>query len=140
MTQRKSFLSRMNNIASRKEAMTSKWQKYLAIAIMVLVGVLIVVKLIYNYKAKQVVWEDTDAASLTSACLNELGGYSVRFAMQSEKYCECSTQAIIENLDKAEYLLIETKSDSEQEEKLLPIILDCYNEYQEAIYNASNLD
>lgn len=120
--------------------MTSKWQKYLAIGIMVLVAILIVVKLIYNYKAKQIVWGESDAVSLTNACLDDLGGYSIRFPLQSEEYCDCSTKAIMKNLDKAEYLIVQTKSAQEQEDELLPIILDCYNAYQEAMFNASKLD
>lgn len=120
--------------------MTSKWQKYLAIGIMVLVAILIVVKLIYNYKAKQIVWGESDAVSLTNGCLDDLGGYAVRFPNQSEEYCDCSTKAIMSELKKADYLVIRSKDDAEQEDELLPIILECYNAYQEAIYNASKLD
>lgn len=120
--------------------MTSKWQKYLAIAVMILVGILIVLKLTYTYKANQIRWEESDAASLTSACLDDLGGYAVRFPMQSEEYCDCSTQAIMNSVEKSDYQVLMSKSAAEQEEELLPVLLDCYNEYQEAIYNGSKLD
>lgn len=120
--------------------MISKWQKYVAIAFIILVGVLILTKLVYNYKAKQLVWENSDATSLANACLDDLGGPSVRFPMQSEVYCDCSTQALMAELSKADYLAIHSKGAAEQEEELLPIILDCHNTYQEAIYNASKLD
>ena len=120
--------------------MVSKWQKYVAIGVMVLVVVLIGIKLIYNYNANQLNWEEEDAAQLTNDCLDDLGGYAVRYPGQSITYCECSTEAIIQNVDKAEYYIIREKSAAEQEEELLPIILECYNAYQEAIYNASTLD
>lgn len=120
--------------------MTSKWQKYLAIGIMVLVVILIVAKLIYNYKAGQIVWEEKDAVSLTNACLDDLGGYSVRFPLQSEEYCDCTTKQIMSKVTKADYLIIQTKNAKEQEDELLPVILDCYNAYQEAMFNASKLD
>lgn len=120
--------------------MINKWQKYVAIASMILIGVLILSKLVYNYKAKQLVWENDDATSLANACLDDLGGLSVRFPLQSEVYCECSTQALMDELSKADYLEIHSRDAAEQEKRLLPIILDCHNTYQEAIYNASKLD
>lgn len=116
--------------------MTSKWQKYLAIVVMILVGILIVLELIN----KRITWEESDAASLTSACLDDLGGYAVRFPMQSDEYCDCSTQAIMNSVEKSDYQVLMSKSAAEQEEELLPVLLDCYNEYQEAIYNGSKLD
>ena len=116
--------------------MTNKWQKYVAIVVMILVGILIVFKLMN----RQINWEENDAAALTSACLEDIGGDAVRFHMRSDEYCDCSTQAIMNALEKSEYHFLMSKSTAEQEEELLPVLLDCYNEYQEAIYKESKLD
>ena len=118
------------------EAMTSKWQKYVAIAVIILGGILVILELIN----KQITWGKSDAVSLTSACLDDLGAYAVRFPTQSEEYCDCSTQSILNSVDKADYQVLMSKSAAEQEEELLPIILECYNDYQESIYNGSKLD
>ena len=60
--------------------MTNKWQKYTAIGVIALVFILIVTRLIAN----RVSWEEEDHAILTSTCLDDLGGYAVRFPLLSE--------------------------------------------------------
>ena len=38
--------------------MNNKWQKYVAIGVIILVAILIVTKLIYNYTTKDIAWEE----------------------------------------------------------------------------------
>jgi hypothetical protein len=120
--------------------MTSKWQKYLAIGVIILVVVLVVFKLAYNYKLNRVVWDDDDAEKLTNACLDDLAGYAVRFPSQSEEYCSCTSDTLIKHFNKADYLRLENEGGEKQREQMLPVVADCYNTFQEAIFRASRLD
>ena len=118
----------------------NKLQKYLAIGVIVLVVILIVVKMMYNYQINKVSWKETDQAILVSACLDDLGGYAVRFPSQSTEYCNCTADKIINHFSKGEYLIINNKKAADQEDEMLPVILDCYNAYQEAMFKSSNTD
>jgi len=118
--------------------MTSKWQKNLAIAIIILVVLLIGAKLAYNYQANKISWVETDLQSMTNTCLDDLAGYSVRFPKQSQDYCDCSSKALMEEFSKTEYLLLNEETSEIKKEKLLPVILECYNAYQDAMFESSN--
>lgn len=120
--------------------MVRKWQKNLAIGVIVLVVALIVVKLAYNFKVSRVVWEDGDRDKLINTCIEDLGSRSVRFPKQTQEYCECSTDEMMKEFSKAEYEIANGKSASEQQEELLPVILDCYNHYQQAMFKSSKID
>ncbi len=88
------------------------------------------IKLIYNYRVNQIKWEDGDREVLIETILEDLEGGAVRFPGESLKYCECSADSLMKHYKKGEYLNLNPK----------PIVLDCFNTYQEAIYNASSLD
>ncbi|PCJ64801.1 MAG: hypothetical protein COA58_11030 [Bacteroidetes bacterium] len=120
--------------------MGSKWQKNIAIGVMILVVVLILVKLVYNYKVSWVIWEDGDRDLLINSCIEDLGSRSVRFPKQTQEYCGCFSDAMMQNFSKAEYEVANSKSNLEQQEEMLPVILDCYNLYQEAMFKASKID
>jgi len=122
--------------------MNNKWQKYIAGGFILMVVLLILTKLIYNHQANKLQWTDEDAKVLTEDCINDLAaqGYAIRFPKQTQSYCECSTQALVENLKKADYLLLKQEGGEKEQDVLLRLVLDCYNDYQEAMYNASNLD
>jgi hypothetical protein len=117
-------------------AMTNKWQKYIAIGVIALVLILIVTRVIAN----RVSWEEEDRAKLTSSCLDDLGGYAVRFPLLSEDYCSCTSDTLMKHFTKAEYLLINNEADEVQREKMLPVIAECYSIYQEGMFKANRLD
>lgn len=119
--------------------MNNKWQKNIAIGVIVLVAILIVSKLAYNYFANQVSWADGDRDTLVNTCLDDLGSKAIRFPQQSTNYCGCSTDTIMSHFSKAEYLIINEKSFADQQDEMLPVILDCYNTYQEAVFSASSM-
>lgn len=122
--------------------MNNKWQKYISGGFIVLVLLLIGAKVVYNQQAKQLVWTDQNAEYLTAECVDDLAsqGYAIRFPKQTEAYCDCSTKAIMAQLDKAEYLMLKSKGGEEESSRLLPVVLECFNKYQEEMFNASKLD
>ncbi|MBT8326346.1 MAG: hypothetical protein KJP21_01400 [Bacteroidia bacterium] len=120
--------------------MKNRVQKILAISVIALVAVLIIAKLVSNYQAGKIKWEDGDREAMVNTCLDDLGGYAVRFPRQSTEYCSCTTDTIMEHFTKAEYFLIESKPKAEKSEDLLPVILECYNDYQGAMFDASSID
>ncbi len=132
----------MNNFWSIaiRNRMTNNWQKYLALGLMVLVGVLIIVKVIYNIQSNKISWEEGDDANMVTECLDDLGGMAVRFPSQSEEYCSCTTDTLMSHYAKTEYLLRLESRNEEQESEMLKVIADCYNAYQQAIFEASTLD
>jgi hypothetical protein len=123
----------MNNIALNLEPMVKKWQKYIALGVMVLVAIMIVGKVIANRQ----VWEEGDRENMINGCLEDLAGRSVRFPKQSQEYCECSTDAMMENFSKSKYHEALNKSEAEKKQEMLPVILECYNTYQDAMFEAS---
>lgn len=101
---------------------------------------LIGAKLIYNKQMNKIAWEEGDRDVRISICIEDLGGYAVRFPSQSSDYCSCTVDTLMKHYSKAEYLIMEAKENAEKEKEMLPIILECYNAYQEAIFNASRMD
>ena len=120
--------------------MKNKVQRILAISVIALVGILIIAKLISNYQAGRLKWEEGDREAMVNTCIEDLGGYAVRFPSQSQDYCSCTTDTIMKHFKKAEYFLIESKPSAEKKEELLPVILECYNNYQGAMFDASSID
>lgn len=120
--------------------MVSKLQKYLALGVIGLVGVMIVVKLAVNYQSNKIVWKDSDRKVLSSDCLDDLGGYAVRFPTASEEYCACTTDAIMKEYKKFEYYTILNNGDQVQKEEMLSAISPCYNDFQQAMFDESKLD
>ncbi|MDA8886732.1 hypothetical protein OAD66_05425 [Bacteroidia bacterium] len=115
----------------------SKWQKNIAIGVMALVAVLIIVKLVTNYQANKVEWEETDREKLVTDCLEDLAGYAVRFPTPSEEYCSCTGDTIMQHFSKMEYELALTQNEETKKEEILPVILKCYNVYQDAMFEAN---
>jgi hypothetical protein len=120
--------------------MKSNLPKYLAIGIIVLVVVLIGAKWIYNKQMNKIAWEEGDRDIMISTCIEDLSGYAVRFPSQSTDYCSCTADTLMKHYTKTEYLIMEAKENAEKEKEMLPIILECYNAYQEAIFKASSID
>ncbi len=120
--------------------MKNKVQKILAISVIALVVILIIAKLVSNYQAGKLKWEEGDKEAMIDTCIDDLGGYAVRFPSQSKEYCSCTTDTIMQHFTKAEYFLIESKPTSEKKKELLPVILECYNDYQGAMFDASLID
>lgn len=114
--------------------------KWPSIGLLFLILFLGGIKLATYLSTKSNDWNETDKAELTQACIEDLGGYAIRFPKHSQSYCSCATEKTMEKLSKTEYQYIQTLSDKEQEDNLLPVILDCYNEYQQAIYENSSLE
>lgn len=120
--------------------MNSSLLKKLAIGIIALVIILILAKWLYNIQVNKVRWEDGDRQIMINSCLEDLQGYAVRFPSQSEEYCSCTADTLMQHYKKAEYLIMEAKPNEDKEKEMLPIILDCYNTYQEAMFKASTID
>ena len=120
--------------------MKNNIQKYLAIGIIALVVILIAAKWVYNQQVNKISWEEGDRDIMISTCLDDLQGYAVRFPSQSTDYCTCTADTLMKHYKKTEYLIMEAQDNIEKEKEMLPIIMDCYNAYQEAIFNASSMD
>ncbi|MFT5348652.1 MAG: hypothetical protein ACI9M3_001693, partial [Bacteroidia bacterium] len=50
------------------------------------------------------------------------------------------TDTLISHFSKAEYLILNEKSFIDQQDEMLPVVLKCYNAYQEAVFSASTMD
>lgn len=120
--------------------MINKWQKYVAIGVIVLVGILIVSKLVYNYQVRDIEWEEDDREVMISNCLDDLRGYAVRFPSQSVDYCNCTTDTTMSQFSKSEYLIATSGVDEDKEKELLRAISECYNTFQEAMFQSSKID
>ncbi|MGB0850280.1 MAG: hypothetical protein ACPGTP_03470 [Bacteroidia bacterium] len=120
--------------------MTSNWQKYVAIGVMALVAILILVKVVMNMRSGNISWEDTDREVMISGCLEDVKGRAVRFPSESETYCSCTADIIMSEFSKKDYLLINAGKDEEGASKMATLLAECYNVYQEAMFNASKLD
>ena len=120
--------------------MTNKWQKYIAVGVMALVVVLIAVKLIYNYQTKNIVWKEGDAETMIVNCLDDGGGMTVLYPSERKEFCSCTTEIILKEFTKTEYLLINAGEDKEGAKRMTSMLADCSNTYQEAMFNASRLD
>lgn len=120
--------------------MNNKLQKYLAIGVVALVVVLIALKLFTNYKATKLNWEEVDRAVLIDQCIEDLAGRSITFPSETKAYCECSTDTLMQHFKKAEYNGLYALSKEERREKILRVVLECYNNYQEGMFDESTLD
>ena len=119
--------------------MGNKLQKSLLIAIIILVILLIIARLLYNWQVSKYQWDENDREVLINNCIDGTAHYGVRFPSLTAEYCACSSDSIMANMKKAEYLQISTKSMIEQQKELLPIIQACYNRYQQAIFESTEL-
>ena len=120
--------------------MINKWQKNIALVVIILVAILIVSRIAYNYFSNQLTWEDGDRDTLVNTCLDDLGSKAIRFPSQSMEYCGCTTDTLISHFSKAEYLILNEKSFIDQQDEMLPVVLKCHNAYQEAVFSASTMD
>lgn len=119
--------------------MGSKFTRYLLITIIVLIVLFIVARIFYNYKVNDYEWDDDDRQVLIDRCIDGTAHYGIRFPKLTVEYCSCSTDSIMKNVKKAEYLQISTKTMNQQEKVLMPIIKDCYNRYQTQIFESTEL-
>lgn len=117
--------------------MGSKIQRIAAIVVIGLVAILIVVKLVINYQAKRVKWQDGDRQALVNQCIDDLAGRAILFPDLTQEYCECSTDALMAQFEKHEYIELETKSFEERKKEMTPVIKDCFNAYNEGMYDNS---
>ena len=120
--------------------MTNKWQQYIAITVIVLVVLLILMRLVYNYKTKDLKWKESDNTALVSQCLDDLGGRSVIYPSESTQYCECTSDIILAEFSKKEYLIINAGEDQDGASRMTSLLAECNNAYQEAMFNASKID
>jgi hypothetical protein len=120
--------------------MNSNIQKYIAIVVIALVVILIGLKLVTNYQTKHQDWEPEDRQKLIDQCLEDLQGRSIRFPAQSLDYCQCSTDTLMKIYTKGEYQQLSLLTPSERRENIVKKVLKCYNDYQEAMFDASSLD
>lgn len=120
--------------------MNSNIQKYIALVVIALVLILIGLKLITNYRAKNQDWAPEDRQELVDQCLEDLQGRSVRFPTQSLEYCECSTDTLMNVFSRGEYQQLELLSPKERRKKVISHVINCFNAYQEAMFDASTLD
>ncbi|MBR9859267.1 hypothetical protein GYB22_00650 [bacterium] len=114
-------------------------QNILIIAVIALVVILIAVKYMYNVQSNKFQWTDEDRKRLVEQCILDTEGYAIRFPKITQEYCECSTDSIMAHFKKADYLQIENSSYKERAEKFLPVIKDCYNTYQNGIFERSEM-
>ena len=109
------------------------------IIIIGLVVLLIGAKWFYNRNVNSYEWDEDDRQKLINNCIDGTAHYGIRFPKLTVEYCTCSTDSIMKNVKKAEYLQISTKSMMEQERVLMPVIKDCYNWYQTEIFENTEL-
>lgn len=119
--------------------MGTKFQRYVAIVVIALVVILIAIKLVFNYKMKQVKWEEGDRQALIETCIDDLGGRAVRFPLLTQEYCECTTDTLMAHYEKYEYLEMEAKPYEEKSKEMTPIIMDCYNTYNAGMFDNSRM-
>ena len=119
--------------------MGSKFQKYLLITIIVLVVLSVGARALYNWRVNQYAWDEDDRTMLINTCIDGTAHFAVRFPSLTQEYCACTADSIMTHVKKAEYLLISTKSFKEQQDELMPIISSCYNRYQTAIFENTEL-
>ena len=110
---------------------------YLIAGVLFLLVLLIAAKWFYNYQSNKYAWTAEDRQRLIEECIMKTEGYAVRFPFITEEYCSCSTDSIIAHFTKAEYLQIEQMSFDEQGKHLLPVIKNCFNTYQNKIFEES---
>ncbi|MFY0644735.1 MAG: hypothetical protein JXR19_09750 [Bacteroidia bacterium] len=119
--------------------MGSKVQKYLLITIIVLVVLSIGARAIYNKRVNSYKWDEDDREVLINTCIDGTAHFGVRFPSLTQEYCSCTADSIMTHMKKAEYLQISTKSFKEQQDAMMHIISSCYNRYQTAIFNETEL-
>jgi hypothetical protein len=73
-------------------------------------------------------------------CIDDVGGRAVRFAKETEDYCSCFSESITNGFSKVEYQYIKAQNEKEQNEEFMPVILECYNDYQKAMFDKTTLD
>lgn len=119
--------------------MGNRLQRILLIIIVGLVFLLILARVFYNMKVDSYAWEEKDRQVLINNCIDGTAHYGVRFPSLTQEYCECSTDSIMSQVKKAEYLQISSKSMHEQQQALMKVIAPCYNRYQQAIFESTEL-
>lgn len=112
----------------------------MAIGVIILVAILIVTKLIYNYTTKDIAWEEKDEKTLITNCLDDLSGRAVIYPLESTEYCSCTTKIVMKEFTKKEYLLINAGQDESGAQRMTSLLAECNNSYQEAMFNASQID
>lgn len=121
--------------------MTSNQIRKIATYVMIgLFGIWGITRIITGYLSNTNQWSVEDKEQLKKMCINDLGGRAVRFAQETEEYCSCFSVSITNNFSKVEYQYIELQSEKEQNEEFMPVILECYNEYQKAMFDKTSLD
>ena len=113
------------------------------IATYVLIGLFMlwgITRIITGYLSNTNQWTTEDKEQLKKMCINDVGGRAVRFAQETEEYCSCFSESITNGFSKVEYQYIKAQGEKDQNEEFMPVILDCYNEYQKAMFDKTSLD
>jgi hypothetical protein len=71
-------------------------------------------------------WENGDKQILVDKCMAEVGETKEELIVATKKYCNCSVDGLMENVNKKNYLEIMTKNSQEEQIKLLfPYFKNC---------------
>lgn len=117
--------------------MSNKIQKIATYGVFILLGIWGISRLIVGYVSNQNQWTAEDKLLLKKMCIADVQGRAVRYAKESEEYCSCFVESITTGFSKSEYLYIKTQSAKEQNDEFIPVLLDCYNDYQKAMFEGS---
>jgi hypothetical protein len=100
---------------------------------------LIAAKYFYNVQSNKFKWTENDRQMLIGQCITDCGGYAVRFPKITEEYCTCAMDSIMKHYNKADYYRIENLSKEERSKYFMKVILNCYNDYQNGIFERSEM-
>lgn len=117
--------------------MSNKIQKIATYVVFILLGIWGISRLIVGYVSNQNQWTTEDKLQFKETCIEDLQGRAVRYAEETDEYCSCFSETITTKFSKTEYLYIKTQSEKEQNEAFLPMLVDCYNDYQKAMFEGS---
>ena len=120
--------------------MSSQIQKIAIYALSALFVLWGVSRIITGYLSNKNQWTAEDKEHLKKMCIDDVGGRAVRFAKETEDYCSCFSESITNGFSKVEYQYIKAQNEKEQNEEFMPVILECYNDYQKARFEKTTLD
>lgn len=88
-----------------------------------------------TYDLNHSTWSNSDKEAMINNCLRDSGDMKDKYPKAMKKYCHCSTEGIVNNVQLDEYLRISKMDMEDQNELLLKYYEPCLNTLKNEIKN-----
>lgn len=84
-------------------------------------------------KNKEILWTNEHKEILISKCIDETKNLSLNNISIVKTYCKCSTERIMDSISYKTYIELIKKPKKEQIIEVLPLVKECYSDFESKI-------